>query len=379
MNMKKIIAYCQIAALLLPVSLMAQSSPSHFDFEGVGGIITMEPGGEKDFKINIKIPQNNHIYVDHADAKSFSILTEFYADPSSGFDLIVKKKPETELKDSDRILKGKGTAKTAGTYTVSLFEVKGQKESARVYSVPVVIKTQMCNSRTDICYRPAEFKKNLRVRIQGKKIEVSSRSSSGIQWEQSYTRALAEAKSKKKNVFVVITAPTWCGACVYLERNVFQKSQVADKLNSDWIPLQILDTNSDRNRFNFSGYPTMLVLDASGKELARIRSRNADGFLNEIGAYEIEAGDDKEPVVAGQISGTLPITFHQVPNSKNWQLRIRNTESVLSEYTEVRRDNNFVIIQNNAGSKAYLAIPQNSDTVLRWDGKKWIKFFDLDN
>lgn len=80
-----------------------------------------------------------------------------------------------------------------------------------------------------------------------------------VAWIQRHAQALDQARSSGRNILVVITAPSWCGYCRQLEARVFSKDAVAQTLNNKFVPLQILDTNNDRKKFNFDGYPTMFV------------------------------------------------------------------------------------------------------------------------
>jgi hypothetical protein len=238
----------------------------------------------------------------------------------------------------------------------------------------------MCNTKTNVCYRPADFKKQIKVRVTGKKVVIKQRSVSGVKWINSYNEALSEAKSSKKNIFVVITAPTWCGACVYLERNVFQKSAVQNVLNNNWVALQVLDSSSDQNRFKFSGYPTMIILDPQGKELARVNGRQESAFLNEIKPYEVTGSDSTTDNVSTEIQGEAPVRFVQKSGTKEWYLTIGsgNAGNALMTFQESRRDANFVILSHEGnGKKEFIAVGLKTKTALKWNGSKWEKWFDF--
>ena len=81
--------------------------------------------------------------------------------------------------------------------------------------------------------------------------------------------ALASAKKDGKRVFVDFET-TWCGPCKQMDQWVYTAADVAAALQ-DAVCVK-LDGDAERElvkRFAVEGYPTMLLLDADGKELRR--------------------------------------------------------------------------------------------------------------
>lgn len=88
--------------------------------------------------------------------------------------------------------------------------------------------------------------------------------------EQDWQKALTEAKSKNKLVFVDVYA-TWCGPCRMLKQKTFTNKKVADFFNANFVNVSV-DAEKGvgvelSNKFGVSAYPTLLVTDASGKPL----------------------------------------------------------------------------------------------------------------
>ena len=91
-------------------------------------------------------------------------------------------------------------------------------------------------------------------------------------------------KQKKKNILLFFTAPGWCGPCRRLESGAMVSAGF--KKIAEQAVLVKMDF-SDRNKvtaamneagrqFKLEGFPTLIVLDAAGKEKGRIV-----GFLPE--------------------------------------------------------------------------------------------------
>ena len=112
-------------------------------------------------------------------------------------------------------------------------------------------------------------------------------------WLTDLDQGLAEAKATNKRVVALFTGSTWCPACIRFEKTVAhtpeflrgaQKKYVLVKLD---YPHEELSPNSKAyslmQRYQVSGYPTMLLLDAKGGNftavdlMGALNNRNAPG------------------------------------------------------------------------------------------------------
>jgi thioredoxin-related protein len=101
-------------------------------------------------------------------------------------------------------------------------------------------------------------------------------------WLTDYKAAIAQAKAEKKIVIADFTGSDWCGWCIKLKQEVFDQPEFqawakdnAVMLELDFprkkkLPAELAAQNKKlAAQFKIEGYPTIVFLDGSGKEIGR--------------------------------------------------------------------------------------------------------------
>ena len=106
-----------------------------------------------------------------------------------------------------------------------------------------------------------------------------------VEWEKDLPAAIERAQSEGKPVLVNFYAD-WCVWCKRLESTTLRDAKVAALLSDRVIPVN-LDVDGDgrelSNQYRVDGLPTVLVLDASGREIGRIPGyMPPTGFLEKV-------------------------------------------------------------------------------------------------
>lgn len=113
------------------------------------------------------------------------------------------------------------------------------------------------------------------------------------QWLTSWELAHRESLRTGKPIMAVFTGSDWCGPCIALKKKVLKTNQFAQWATENVVLLEVdfpKHTNQspaikDQNRslsdrFNVSGYPTVLVIDADGQVKGKLgHGTNPDRWI----------------------------------------------------------------------------------------------------
>lgn len=117
---------------------------------------------------------------------------------------------------------------------------------------------------------------------------ISNHATVEIVWESDMPSALERARSEGKPVLVNFYAD-WCVWCKRLESTTLRDAKVAAVLQSKVVPLS-LDVDGEgkelSNEYRVDGLPTIVVLDAGGREIGRIPGyMPPDSFLEQVESF----------------------------------------------------------------------------------------------
>ncbi len=114
-------------------------------------------------------------------------------------------------------------------------------------------------------------------------------------WTENFPQAVAGAKKEKKPILMLFTGSDWCPYCIRMEEEAFAKPQFAEFLNKNFIlfkadfprqkqllPGVVQQNNVLVRKYGIEGFPTVLVVSADGKVLARtgyLPSTGVDGYI----------------------------------------------------------------------------------------------------
>ena len=101
-------------------------------------------------------------------------------------------------------------------------------------------------------------------------------------WKTDYKAALELAAKEDKLVLLDFTGSDWCPPCIKLHKDVFEKPELATFAKGNLVPVmldfprakEISPEIKQQNealaaKFTIEGYPTLILLDSKGNEVAR--------------------------------------------------------------------------------------------------------------
>ena len=144
----------------------------------------------------------------------------------------------------------------------------------------------------------------------GSKPDAASAKSAPIAWVNTKTSAdidsaLATARAGNKPLFLFWTA-AWCPPCNHVKSTIFTRSEFVTKSRS-FVPVYVDgDTPSGQalgQRFNVSGYPTMLLLTADGNEVTRLEGSVEPTKYMQLLDYGLSGGASARQILEAALTG----------------------------------------------------------------------------
>ena len=104
-----------------------------------------------------------------------------------------------------------------------------------------------------------------------------------VTWTTDYKAALAQAKAQNRHVFLFFTGSDWCSWCKRLNREILSTDEFKEYAGKKLILVEldfprgkpqsneVKEQNAKlADRFKIEGYPTVIVLNSSGKKVGEL-------------------------------------------------------------------------------------------------------------
>ena len=135
-----------------------------------------------------------------------------------------------------------------------------------------------------------------------------------------------KAKKEGKMVMIVGSA-TWCAPCQALKKNVFPTKEAGNYFNANFVlkryELDKADPDQVVERYRITAYPTTVILNADGHELARILggAEDAKGFIEKI----------RKAISPDNLFDAKKKKKHEMQQKENWRKNLKIKEIVVTE------------------------------------------------
>lgn len=176
-----------------------------------------------------------------------------------------------------------------------------------------------------------------------------------IQWLTDLDTALQRAREEERNVFVLVTAPSWCPPCRELDETTLTSPAVARWLNGNFVPLRLEDSNPQHALLEVPAMPAMFVLDASGGTIA------VESGVMERGTLLDWAALHGDYLSGRKIALEDGLLRHR--GDEQWELRRNGTTTLLRRYDE---DERFIYLEDPEGDERYFAVAKAEAAAFRW-------------
>lgn len=131
-----------------------------------------------------------------------------------------------------------------------------------------------------------------------KEAKVSNRKA---KWTDDFEEAKTESKESGLPILLFFTGSDWCGYCMKLDENVFDKKEFKEFCNSNLVLMKadfphnvrqskaVKEQNTRlKSTYPISGYPCVYIVDSEGKTLGKLGGYGGDdveSYIKKIQAY----------------------------------------------------------------------------------------------
>jgi len=326
-------------------SLSAADHPAQQIMLSIPDEISLTAGRSADLSITATVPKNHHIYLKHANKNGHAVLTNFAVPAETGFQLKEKKQPVGVKVDNEFVLR------SSGTFTFELSEL-AMNESGISLTVPLSMRVQICEEgQVGICYMPVTIEKKLKVVIAGPEILTRDLPDGSLPWINNHSTALEAAKIKNLNVFALISDPSRCGACAYLEGKILTDASVNKMLKNRFVLYRVPRNEYSKAPISGSfGIPFYFIISPDGKNVQKwMGAPAAQAFVQRLEPY----AKDSTPAAPAAVANAIPL------NSGGKQCAIPLKQSYAYQATQkgdFKSSGNMRFVLNASSPGAYTVL-----------------------
>lgn len=314
--------------------------------------ISLTQGRSAEFYITAVVPANHHVYLKHASKNGRAILTNFSVPGEAGFQLRETKRPAGVKLENEFILRNKG---------MFLFELSelAMHADGKSLLVPLQIRVQICaEGEAGICYMPVTIEKKLRVTIAGPTMQTRDLPDATLPWVNSYDKAMATAKLKQLNVFALISDPSSCSACAYLESKIVPDAAVNKMLKTKFVVYRVPENEYSKADISGSfGIPFYFIISPEGKNLQKWMGTPSipANFTQRLEPYARESMP-VTPVTPVVAPDAIPLASCRIPLKQSFAYQA-------TQKGDFRSSGNLRFVANNSvpGTYTVLALDRTGD------------------
>lgn len=121
-------------------------------------------------------------------------------------------------------------------------------------------------------------------------------------WQTDFDKALEIAGKENKALMLEFTGSDWCPPCIMMKKKVFSKPEFFKQASKDYVLVHLDFPKADKtlaeknqplaDQFKIESFPTIILLDAKGKEFERFFASEYDEISSFIS--HLKASLDKK-------------------------------------------------------------------------------------
>lgn len=189
-----------------------------------------------------------------------------------------------------------------------------------------------------------------------------------INWELSLSEARELAQVERKNLFIFVTAGSWCRPCNWMEETTLNAQEVRELVESAYVSLKLHDYDEEHLELPVEAYPSILIYAPDGTLLENIRGPRAVPALEAVLVrYQDGPGPAAEPLRFETGRGSFVYV-----GEGSWERRV---EDRVVRYREYDRDETFIFLESDEAPR-FLALPPQGGALWQWDPvtESWEEF-----